>query len=321
MEICLNIFLFLIGLALLILASSWLIQGCVKLSFLLKLTPLFIGLVVVAFGTSTPEAGVGIVAAIRNQRAIALGNVLGSNIANIGLVLGVCALFRPFSIDIGDRYIFKKEIPVMLLSVVLLYILGMDLVIGRLDGLVLILFFALFCSLSYKGARGLFNSEEIQNFELDRSIQKLTNKGIISLLILVSFFGIFMGARLMVEGGVNLARIFGISPWIIAITIFAIGTSLPELATSLTASLRKVHSISIGNIVGSNIFNILFVLGIVSLIRPITLEVPVLVFEFPALVCFSLLLFMIMKTGYKITRTEGLVMFLAYLGFIILLIK
>ena len=125
----------------------------------------------------------------------------------------------------------------------------------------------------------------------------------------------------MVRGGVGLAQIFGITPWVIGITIFAIGTSLPELVASLAASYKKVHSISVGNIVGSNIFNILLVVGVVALIRPISLEPSILKFELPVMIAFSLILFTVMKTGYKITRWEGLFMFLGYIGFIFFLLK
>ncbi len=124
----------------------------------------------------------------------------------------------------------------------------------------------------------------------------------------------------MVRGGVGLAKVFGLSPWIIGITIFAIGTSLPELATSLTASIKRVPSISVGNVVGSNICNILFVLGLVAIIRPINLNPLMLNFEIPALIGFTLLLFAFMRTGYRISRSKGLVMFLGYLTFIITLI-
>jgi len=278
-----------------------------------------VGLVFVAFGTSTPEAGVGIVAAIQGQKNIALGNILGSNIANIGLVLGLCAIFWPLKIK--DKSIFRREMPIMLLSVILLYLLSLDLVIGRFDGLIFIALFITFCVLSYKKAKKLFNEEEIQEFELKKSLKDTSRFNIILSIVLISLVGVFTGAYLMVEGGVRLAKIFGISPWIIGVTVFALGTSSPELATSLVAAFKKVPCISVGNIVGSNIFNILFVLGIVSLIRPITIEASVLSFELPAVFIFSLFLVIVMKAGYKITRTEGLVMFLGYIGFIVLLIK
>lgn len=309
-----NIFLFLIGLTLLIVCSDWLIQSCVKLSLLFKLSPLFIGIILVAFGTSAPEAGVGIVAAIKNQRDIALGNIVGSNISNIGLILGVCALIT--TLKVNNKSIFKRELPIMLFATLLLFMLSLDLVISRLDGALFILCFIIFCIVSYRGAKTYFDEEEIKTFGYKKLIQAVNSRFILLVLTFSFLLGIVWGADLMVKGGVTLAKVFGVSPWVIGITVFAIGTSLPELVASLTASFKKVSSISVGNIVGSNIFNILFVLGIVALIRPINVSPSILKFEFPILFLFSGLLFIVMRTGYKITRREGITMFLGYVVFI-----
>jgi cation:H+ antiporter len=319
MEILINGLVLFCGLAILILSADWLIQSSVKLSIFFKLTPLFIGLVVVAFGTSAPEAGVGIVAAIKGAKQIALGTVIGSNIANIGLILGLCALIFPHKVR--DKYIFKKELPIMIASALLLYLLSLDLLISRLDGLIFIFCFLAFCFVSYKGAKSFFDSSEAEDFKFRRIFQKIDSRPAIFLLALLSLIGIVVGAELMVRGGVRLAQIFSISPWIIGITVFAVGTSLPELVASFTASLKKMHSISVGNIVGSNIFNILFVLGIVALIRPIPIEPSILKFELPVLLLFSISIFVVLKTQYQITRKEGLVLFLGYLTFLFFLLR
>jgi len=318
MEVLISGLVLACGLLILVLSADWLIQSSVKLALLFRLAPLFIGLVVVAFGTSAPEAGVGIVAAIKGAKQIALGNIIGSNIANVGLILGLCALVFP--LQIRDKYIFKRELPIMIFSVLLLYGLSLDLVIGRLDGLIFIICLLIFCVVSYRGAKKSFDDKEIKDFRFKKTFAKIKSRPVIFLLALISLVGIVVGANLMVKGGVGLAKIFGISPWIIGITIFAVGTSLPELVASLTASLKKVPSISVGNIVGSNIFNILFVLGLVALIRPINIEPSVLRFEYPALLVFSLILFTVMKTKYRISRWEGLFMFLGYLVFIAIVI-
>jgi len=317
LEISLNTLLLVVGLGLLIISSDWLIQGAVKVSFLAKLTPLFVGAVIVAFGTSAPEAGVSIVAAVRNYKDIALGNIVGSNIANIGLILGLCAILRPLNVS---KRIFKKELPIMLLAMALLYFLSFDLIISRQDGLILILAFIIFCFISYRSAKELFDEQEIRGFEFNKVMKNFNSPFRVSLIILLSLLGVIIGADLMVRGGANLAKTFGISPWIIGITIFAIGTSLPELAASLTAAFKNVHSISVGNIVGSNIFNVLFVLGIASLVRPIALEASILRFELPVMLIFSAVLFIVMRTKYKITRWEGLTMLLVYVCFIYFLI-
>jgi len=316
-EILINCSLLLVGLVILMLSSDWLIQGSVKFAFLLKLTPLFVGLVLIAFGTSAPEAGVGITAALRNQKGIALGNIIGSNIANIGLILGLCALVRPLGVE---RSIVKRELPIMIAASFLLYALSLDLSLSRLDGAIFIVCFIAFCIISYRGTKKSFDSSEIDNFKFRKLFRKINSRFAIFGLVLLSLAGIVLGADLMVRGGSSLARIFGISPWIIGITIFAIGTSLPELAASLTASIRKVPSISVGNVVGSNIFNILLVLGIVTLIKPIDLNPSILRFELSVLLVFSVILFAVMRTNYKVTRREGALMFLGYLTFLFLLI-
>lgn len=316
-EIISNVFLFLVGLAFLIVSSNWLIQASVKLSHTFKLSPLFIGLVVVAFGTSVPEAGVGIIAALRDQKDIALGNIVGSNIANIALILGTCALFYPLKVS---KSIFRRELPIMLFATILFYILSIDLLISRLDGLIFIVCFMLFCVISYTGARKSFDAEEIQNFHFKKTIKQLTSPFPIMAITLLTLLGIVWGADLMVKGGSALARVCGVSPWVIGITIFAVGTSLPELAASLAASIKKVHSISVGNIVGSNIFNILFVLGVVAMIRPIPVAASYLTFEYLVLLIFSLTLVIVMKTEYTLTRKEGALLFAGYIVFLIFLL-
>lgn len=309
--------LFVIGLVILIYSSNCLIQSSVKVSLLLRLTPLFIGGVIIAFGTSAPEAVVGIVAAIKDQKDIALGNVIGSNIANIGLILGLCVLFRPLMVR---RSVLKTEVPLMVAASLLVYILSLDLKIDRLDGVILLLCFVMFFILSYRGAKRYFDSRELSDFKFKKLFQKVNSRALAFLLSLIFLLGVVMGANLMIKGGVGLARIFHISAWVIAITIFAIGTSLPELAASLTAVVKKVDSISIGNIVGSNIFNILFVLGIVAVIRPLELDSHVLRFEFPYLVGISVLVALFMKTRFKVSRLEGLILLVSYILFVLILI-
>tara|TARA_B100000315_G_scaffold244102_1_gene268231 strand:+ start:989 stop:1945 length:957 start_codon:yes stop_codon:yes gene_type:complete len=313
-----DIIIFIVGLCLLILSSDWLVQSSVKVSSIFKLSPLFIGAVLIAFGTSAPEAGVGIMAALRNQKGIALGNIIGSNISNIGLIVGLCALIRPLEVT---KDIFKREVPIMLISVVMFYFLSWDLLISRIDGLIFILLFIVFCFLSYKGSKQSFDDKELSNFTLNKTLKSLNSRLGLFSLILLSLAGIILGADLMVGSGSRIAKIFGVAPWIIGITVFAIGTSLPELFTSLTASLKKASSISVGNIVGSNIFNVLFVLGIVALIRPINVDPSLLKFELPVLLVFSFVFFTVMRLRYRIGRWEGLAMFFGYAAFIFFLLK
>ncbi|MBU1122088.1 MAG: calcium/sodium antiporter [Candidatus Omnitrophota bacterium] len=309
--------LLIIGLFVLIYSSGWLIQGCVRLSLIFKLTPLFIGVVIIAFGTSAPEAGVGIIAAIKGEKLIALGTVIGSNIANIGLILGICAILFPLKVN---KAVFRRELPIMMAATLLLYILSLDLVLSRIDGVIFIVCFLIFCFISYLGAKKDPASDELSGFKFKPAVARINSRFMIFGVTITALLGVLLGADLMIRGGASLASLFGVSPWIIGITVFAIGTSLPELAASVTAAIKKVPSISVGNIVGSNIFNILFVLGIVSLIRPITLDPGVLKFELPVLLLFSGVLFAVMRTNYKITRAEGIFMFCSYAVFLVLLL-
>ena len=316
-EILLNLLIFCVGLAFLIVSSGWLIQSSVKFANFVRLTPLFIGAVLIAFGTSAPEAGVGIMAAIRNHKGIALGNIIGSNIANIGLIIGLCALIRPLKIQ---KAIFKREVPIMLLATVLFYVLASDLLLSRIDGMIFVALVIIFCILSYLGSKKSFDESEMSDFSFNKTIGKVKSRSGIIFIIAASLVGIVIGADIMVRTGSRLAEIFSVPAWIIGITVFAIGTSLPELVTSLTATFKKVSSISVGNIVGSNIFNIFFVLGVVAIIRPINIDPSLLRFELPVLLVFSIVFFTVMRLRYTISRLEGLLLFLGYIAFIVFLL-
>ncbi|MDD5070398.1 MAG: calcium/sodium antiporter [Candidatus Omnitrophica bacterium] len=308
---------FSVGLGILVYSSQWLIQGSVKLAFLFNLSPLFIGLVLVAFGTSAPEASVGIVASLAGKDAVALGNVVGSNIANIGLGISFCALFIAIKVE---KSVLKLEVPVLLFSAVLLYIFSLDYVISRSEGSCFLLIFIAFMFFSYKQARLTFNQQEVSNFSFKGIFNKTSSKFLIILITIFSLIGLILGAKLMVENGVKMAKTMGVSDWIISVTVFAIGTSLPEFVASLAAMFKKIPNIAVGNIVGSNIFNILFILGIVSLIRPIKIPVNVMSFEYPILLAFSFIFFTVMRTGYTITRKEGFFLLSGYLTFLYFLI-
>ncbi|MFO8052603.1 MAG: calcium/sodium antiporter [Candidatus Omnitrophota bacterium] len=317
MEILFNSLLFSLGLILLIFSSNWLIQSSVKISSFFRLTPLFIGLVIIAFGTSAPEAGVGIIATLKNQEGIALANIIGSNIANIALALGLCSIFIPLKVD---KKVFRKEFPFLAVSTLALYFASLDFIISRAEGVIFLLLLSIFCFVFIRGSRDGFIEKEIKDVKLNKLFNKIKAPFSLIALFILSLLGIVGGAHLMVEGGVHLAKFFGITPWIIGITLFALGTSLPEIASSFTAAIKRVPSISIGNIIGSNIFNILLVIGIVALIKPLSVNPSVVKFELPVLLGFTFLLFTVMLTHYKIVRTEGVILTLSYIGFLIWLI-
>ncbi|MBD3246725.1 MAG: calcium/sodium antiporter [Candidatus Omnitrophica bacterium] len=318
MDILLAGVLFLAGLLVLMFSADWLIQSGVKFAFLLRLSPLFIGLVLVAFGTSCPEAGVGVMAAIRDQKGIALGNVIGSNVANIGLILGLCSIFYPLPVQ---RSMWRREVPVMLASVVLLYGLSIDGMISRLDGCLLLAVFVLFLILSLRSSRSHSLEDELREFRLKKIFDSIRSRTAAGVVMVISIAGVVLGADLMVRGGTTLAELFGVRPWVIGITVFAVGTSLPELGASLAASVRKVPGIGLGNVVGSNIFNILFVLGLVALIRPIPVPRTLLGFEYPMLIVFTLVLALFMRSHYRITRMEGVVFLAGYAAFLFWVVR
>lgn len=318
MEYLTGIFLFIVGLLFLTVSADWLIQFSVKFAKFFKLSPLFIGIILVAFGTSMPELAVSILASLKGEDGIALGNVVGSNIANIALILGICGLLMPVAVG---KKIFKFEVPIMLVSTLLLYFFSIDLLISRFEACLLLLMFVIFLVVAYKNAHDKEESSEIDNFEFKKIIKNVDSKVVISLLAAASLVGVVIGANLMVKGGVKLAYLFGVSPWVVGLTVFAVGTSLPELAASISAVVKKVPSISVGNIVGSNIFNILLVVGVAALIKPIQIEQTVPLFEMPALIIFTLCLYIVIKTTYKVTRMEGLALLSGYIFFIAAIIK
>ncbi|MCD6539127.1 MAG: calcium/sodium antiporter [Candidatus Omnitrophica bacterium] len=317
MSIFLNLIIFILGLIILSISSDFLIKSSVRLAHLLKFTVLFIGLVFIAFGTSLPEATVSLVAIIKKHKDIALGNIVGSNIANIGLVLGFSGLIRPLRVD---NSLLRKEVSIMILSTLLLYIFSLDGFLSRLEGLIFILVFCLFFIFTCKSSK-LSKDKEIdsQKFKVSGFFSKINSKLIIFFSFLLSLVFLLASANMMVNSGVNIARFFKISPWIIAITVFGVGTSLPELAVSISASVEKVSSLSVGNVIGSNVFNILVVLGLASLIRPITLDKSILNFELPILIIFSIIVPLFVKTGFS--RFKSFILFLGYTLFLITYFK
>lgn len=295
-------------------SSDNMVKAAVKLAQMFSLSTFFIGLILVALGTSLPEATVSIIAVLKGEKGIALGNIIGSNIANIGLVLGVCGLLNPLKINPD---LFKREIPFMVGAAFALILFASNGVITRVEGGILVAAFFAFIGMSWhnKGA-----AEEAEEFELDPWLAKIKSKLLVFLIFVVAVAVLIYGANLMVSAGVGIANFFKVSPWLVAVTIFAIGTSLPELAASVSASLKKVSSISVGNVIGSNIFNIIFVLGIVALIKPIKVDPGIVKFELPCLAFFTALIYWFMRSKYELNKKESFVLLAAYLAFIIALV-
>nr|WP_272889453.1 calcium/sodium antiporter [Stutzerimonas stutzeri] len=302
------------GLVLLVAGAEVLVRGAAKLAAQFGIPPLIIGLTVVAFGTSAPETAVSVQASINGSGDIAIGNVLGSNIANVLLILGMTSLIAPL---IVSRQLIRLDVPIMIGASLLTYALAWDGALSRLDGALLfalVVSYTLFLIISSRRASAAATADDEFAREFGLSAQpkpyaSLINAGLVigGLVLLVA------GSHFLVEGAVSLARALGLSELVIGLTVIAVGTSLPELATSILAAIRGERDIAVGNIVGSNIFNLLCVLGLASLVSPEAIGVAAnaLAFDFPVMIAVALACLPIFFTGYSINRWEGL-LFLAY---------
>ncbi len=311
MDILIIILYFIIGLAALYLGGEGLVRGASNLARMMGISPMVIGLTVVAFGTSSPEFLVCIMAALQGSSDIVIGNIVGSNISNIALILGVSAILCPIVINIK---LIKIEVPIMIVLSLLLYALAWGLRIGRLEGAFIFSALIAFVVYSYYAARKESHKPE-PGFE---EIKK--NGGYLKQLmfLILGLLGLIIGARLLVDSAISIAQMFGVSEFIIGITAVAIGTSLPELSTSIVAALRKEQDIIVGNIIGSNIFNI-GILGLVSVIQPIKVDPSLLRFEFPVMIFFTILVLPLMRTGFRVSKIEGAFLVLLYAVFIFFL--
>jgi cation:H+ antiporter len=298
------------GLALLYYGADFLVTGSARLARFLKISPFVIGATVIAFGTSAPELAVAILAALDSAPELAMGNVIGSNIANIGLVLGITAIVAPITID-SKR--FNREYPPFLLTACLILFLAWDLKIHRLEGIILVSLLGLYVWRS-------FNYKEDIPSEPEDEIPVFTDKesAVQFLLIVVGLIALVGGAKLLVFGGVSIARNIGISEWFIGISIVAIGTSLPEIVSSVMAARRGHGEMAIGNIFGSNIFNILMVLGITSLIHPLNISESINPDLIIATGMTSLLLSLIVFGKHSLRKISGTVLLVTYFLYITL---
>jgi len=266
----LNLAFFVIGFLMLYYGANLLVKGSSSLAQSLNLAPLVIGLTVVAFGTSAPELVISVVSSIKDKSMIAVGNVIGSNICNIALVLGVAALIHPIK---GHRSVIRRDIPIMLGISLYLLLISLNSKIGRLEGASLfggIIVYTLFnYYMAIKESRQEFSDGSVAFESAVKEIEYVSSRTRQILLIVVGITGVIIGAEILIDSALIIMKNFGVSEKFIGLTIVALGTSLPELATSVVAALRKEMDISIGNLVGSNVFNIMSVLGAASLIRPL----------------------------------------------------
>lgn len=309
--------LLILGFVLLIKGADLLVDGSSSIAKRIGVSDIVIGLTIVSFGTSAPELLVNIVASFRGASDIGIGNILGSNIANIFLILGIAALIRPLRVKRNTTW---KEIPLNLLAAIVLFVMANDMLIDgasgsiltRIDGMILMLFFVIFIYYTI----GLAKSEK--NNDHDYKKRPIS---IALLMSIVGVAGLAIGGHWVVDGAVSIATKFGLSEALIGLTIVAIGTSLPELATSAVAAYKGNTDIAVGNVVGSNIFNIFWVLGLSAIIRPLPfspmIDADILVFIFA-----TILLFIFSFTGNRkhIEKWEGGVFVACYMAYIVFLV-
>jgi len=314
-----NVLILLGGFVALIYGAVKLVDGASSLASKLGIPNIVIGLTIVAFGTSAPELVVNLFASVNNNTEMVLGNVLGSNIFNVLAILGICAIFNPLTVKKNTNWI---EIPLAVLAAVAVFVVASDIlinktsenIISRTDGMMLLLFFTIFLAYNIIISKSGSNDEEVKpkNFTYFISI----------LYIIIGLTGLIVGGKFIVSSAVSIAQSFGLSERVIGLTIVSIGTSLPELATSIVSVRRKNVDIAIGNVVGSNIFNIFLILGLSAFVNPIVPNANSFFDIFVSLgSCLLLFVFIFTGKGKKIERWEGIIFLLLYIAYVSILIS
>ena len=318
--------MFVAGLLMLYFCAGWLVKGASGLARSLGLSSLVIGLTVVAFGTSAPELVVSLISSLEGKSMIALGNAVGSNICNIALVLGITATLQPVT---SSRSVIRRDIPIMLGASVLLLLFSLDAVIGRVEGAVLFSGIVLYTVMSYvlakRSIRQVFAGpgRDPNPLTARRKAGSIEWRQIVQ--VVIGIVGVVEGAQFMIDSAVTMMAALGVSEKFIGLTVVAFGTSLPELATSVVAAIRKEMDISIGNLIGSNLFNILSVVGVASLVRPI--EIPDgflqsgLAIDYIVMMATSTLPLLLMRKSSLLTRRGGMVLlgtYLLYLAYLVI---
>jgi cation:H+ antiporter len=305
-----NFLLIVVGLVLLIFGGDWLLKSAVALSLKLKISKVVIGMTVVSFATSAPELIVSINAALTGSSDLALGNVIGSNVANLGLVLGITLLLGSMSVS---KDFYKLNWPVMMIASLLLYVfLWNDSIIVWYEGLILFVFLVSFI---------VYLLRSQKNFDIDEVLEEeifLPNHKTLFFFV-IGGLGLWGGSELLIKGATSLALEFGVTERVIGVTLVSIGTSVPELAASIIAVLKKEKAISLGNLIGSNIFNILAVIGITSIITPVSLTDQRLLSSdifWMLAISFSILPMVLLPKKFKLNWINGLLLLVAYCSFI-----
>ena len=312
MDILLQLLLLVVGFVMLIKGADWFVEGASKIADRFGIPQLVIGLTIVAMGTSLPEAAVSISAAVQGSAEITIGNVLGSNVLNVLIILGLTSVVRTISVQKSTVY---YEIPFVIIVTAVLAGVGlMDNQVSRLEGGLLWVFFIAYMLYLLRMAKNGAPMEEVPEAGKNESLLKLIFFVVFGAAIIV------WGSDITVDAATKIATAFGMSERFIGLTIVALGTSLPELVTSVTAAIKGKADIAVGNIVGSNIFNILFVVGTTALITPVTYVSGFMVDSIVAIASAVLLLLCVIK-GKKLTRTGGIIMLVGYAAYFVYLIR
>jgi len=292
--------------------AEWLVRGAGGLARAMGVSPLAVGLTVVAYGTSMPELVVSTVAAVGGKSALALGNVVGSNVANIGLILGLTAIIAPPQVQAG---LMKRELPIMLGSTAALPLALWDGSIGRVEGILLVLGAIWFTRVTLRAV----NPEGAPRHSESEPPPKESRLALVAFLVM-GLSVLLGGGKLFVDGAVGLARTLGMSERLVGLTVVAVGTSLPELAASLVAALRGQSAIAVGNVLGSNIFNVLLILGVAATAHPVAVPLSSVRLDLIALGAMSIVAAISMRTSRKIQRSEGALLVAGYAAFVLALV-
>ena len=303
------------GFILLTWSADRFVVGASAMAYNLKVSPLIIGLTIVGLGTSAPEMLVSAFASWQGNSGLAVGNALGSNIINTGLILGITAMIIPLNVHSS---ILKRELPILLLVMVVALLLLMDGTLGRLDGALLLTGMAVMLIWMIRLGRTSQTSEDPMSAEFADEIPTTLSMGRAVFWLVVGGLVLLGSSRLLVWGAVSIAQEMGVSDLVIGLTIVALGTSMPELAATVMSAIKNEHDIALGNVIGSNIFNLLVVLGLPGLINPATIDTEVLARDYPVMIGLTVALF-VMAYGFRgpgrINRIEGTVLVLAFCAY------
>jgi len=305
--------LFFVGLLVLYFGAEGLVQGASSVALQYGIKPVVVGLTVVALGTSMPEFLVNLFAVIAGESPLALGNIIGSNISNIALILGCSALILPLTVT---PEILRREYPIMLGVMVLFYLTALDGRIGMFDGIGMVLLLIglgsyLFYETHQTSTAAVIDQIEGELEAADPEMSALKK----AIYLIGGMVGLAVGAHLMVDSAVEIANYLGIATGIIGLTAVALGTSLPELAASMVSAAKSESDMSVGNVMGSNMLNVLFVVGTISIFDPLEVERRSIMIDFPVMIGFCALLFPLVWSDYRVSRIGGIILLLSFLGY------